>query len=90
MTLYLILKYLHVMGASVLLGTGADIAFFMLMAHLSEQAQIVAGVARIVVVADFMFTATAVSPLCAMQRPSLVGRIGGSGRACAAWASMLR
>jgi uncharacterized membrane protein len=54
MTLYLILKYLHVMGASVLLGTGADIAFFMLMAHLSEQAQIVAGVAPIVVVADFM------------------------------------
>jgi uncharacterized membrane protein len=60
MTGYLILKYLHVIGATVLLGTGAGIAFFMLMAHRSGRAEIVAGVARIVVVADFVFTATAV------------------------------
>jgi uncharacterized membrane protein len=60
MTLYYILKYLHVIGASVLLGTGAGIAFFMLLAHLQRKPSVVAGVARIVVIADFIFTATAV------------------------------
>ena len=30
----LALKFVHVIGAAVLLGTGAGIAFFMLMAHL--------------------------------------------------------
>jgi uncharacterized membrane protein len=60
MTAYLALKYLHVIGAAVLLGTGAGIAFFMLLAHLRGEAALVAGVARIVVIADFVFTATAV------------------------------
>jgi uncharacterized membrane protein len=38
----------------------AGIAFFMLRAHLTGDAVIVAAVARIVVLADFLFTATAV------------------------------
>lgn len=59
--LYFALKYLHLIGAAVLLGTGAGIAFFMLMAHRTGNAAIVAGVARIVVMADFLFTATAVT-----------------------------
>jgi uncharacterized membrane protein len=58
--LYFILKYLHVIGAAVLLGTGAGIAFFMLLAHRTGNAVTVAAVARIVVIADFLFTATAV------------------------------
>ena len=58
--LYFALKYLHVIGASVLLGTGAGIAFFMLAAHLEGKPVVIAGVARIVVIADFIFTATAV------------------------------
>jgi uncharacterized membrane protein len=58
--LYFILKFLHAIGASVLLGTGAGIAFFMLLAHLDGRPAVVAGVARIVVIADFVFTATAV------------------------------
>jgi uncharacterized membrane protein len=57
---YFILKFLHVIGAAVLLGTGAGIAFFMLMAHRSRQPAVIAGVARIVVIADVVFTATAV------------------------------
>ena len=57
---YFVLKFLHIVGASVLLGTGAGIAFFMLLAHLSGKSAVVAGVARIVVLADFLFTATAV------------------------------
>jgi uncharacterized membrane protein len=58
--LYFVLKYLHLIGAAVLLGTGAGIAFFMLMAHLRGNPAVIAGVARIVVIADFLFTATAV------------------------------
>ncbi|MBS3651399.1 DUF2269 family protein [Pseudaminobacter sp. 19-2017] len=58
--LYFFLKYLHLIGASVLLGTGAGIAFFMLIAHLTGKAETIAAVARIVVIADFVFTATAV------------------------------
>ena len=57
---YFALKYLHLIGATVLLGTGAGIAFFMLMAHRTGEAVQIAAVARIVVVADFLFTATAV------------------------------
>jgi uncharacterized membrane protein len=60
MTEYLLLKYLHVVGATVLLGTGAGIAFFMMMAHRTGDAATIAATARIVVVADFVFTATAV------------------------------
>lgn len=54
-----ILRWLHVVGACVLLGTGAGIAFFMAMAHRSGDARLIAGTARIVVVADMAFTATA-------------------------------
>jgi uncharacterized membrane protein len=58
--LYFAFKYLHIVGAAVLLGTGAGIAFFMLLAHRSGSAATVAAVARMVVIADFLFTATAV------------------------------
>ncbi|RUW61145.1 DUF2269 domain-containing protein [Mesorhizobium sp. M7A.F.Ca.US.008.03.1.1] len=57
---YFMLKFLHVIGAAVLLGTGAGIAFFMLLAHRTGNSATIATVARIVVIADFVFTATAV------------------------------
>ncbi len=57
---YWLLKYVHVIGAAVLLGTGAGIAFFMLWAHRTGEVAVIAGVARIVVTADFLFTASAV------------------------------
>ena len=57
---YFVAKFLHIMGAVVLLGTGAGIAFFMLLAHRTGDVHVIAGVARIVVVADFLFTASAV------------------------------
>ena len=60
MTSYLVLKFLHVIGAAVLLGTGAGIAFFMLMAHRTGEAAVISATARIVVIADYLFTATAV------------------------------
>ena len=57
---YFLLKYLHVIGSMVILGTGAGIAFFMLMAHLSRDAAFVARTAGVVVLADMIFTTTAV------------------------------
>jgi uncharacterized membrane protein len=44
----------------VLLGTGAGIAFFMLMAHRSRDASFIARTAGVVVIADLIFTATAI------------------------------
>ncbi|EJT04871.1 DUF2269 domain-containing protein [Rhizobium sp. CCGE 510] len=49
----------HVLGATVLFGTGAGIAFFMVMAHRTRDPRLVAHVAATVVVADTVFTATA-------------------------------
>ena len=60
MSAFILLKLAHVIGAAVLLGTGAGIAFFMLMAHRTGDARTVAAVVQIVVVADYLFTATAV------------------------------
>jgi uncharacterized membrane protein len=54
------LRWLHVIGATVLLGTGAGIAFFMLMSHRTRDPKLIAHVASSVVLADFLFTATAV------------------------------
>jgi uncharacterized membrane protein len=57
---YLALKYLHVVGATVILGTGVGIAFFMLMAHRTRDAAFIARTGSVVVLADMLFTATAV------------------------------
>jgi uncharacterized membrane protein len=58
--LYLFIEYLHVLGAIVILGTGTGIAFFMLMAHRTGDAAFIAGTAAVVVIADFIFTLSAV------------------------------
>jgi uncharacterized membrane protein len=60
MTMYFIVKYLHVLGAIVILGTGTGIAFFMLMAHRSRDPAFIARTAATVVIADMLFTASAV------------------------------
>jgi uncharacterized membrane protein len=60
MTSYFITKYLHVLGAIVILGTGGGIAFFMLMAHRSRDPAFIARTAATVVIADKLFTLTAV------------------------------
>ena len=56
----LALRWLHVIGSAVLLGTGIGIAFFMLMAHRTRDAALIAHTASVVVIADYVFTATAV------------------------------
>jgi len=57
---YFFLKFVHVIGAAVLLGTGTGIAFFMLTAHLSRDVAFIARTASVVVIADYLFTTTAV------------------------------
>ena len=56
----LVLRWLHVIGAAVILGTGSGIAFFLLMAHRTKNAVFIAQTANIVIVADWVFTASAV------------------------------
>lgn len=56
---YELLRFAHVIGATVLLGTGAGIAFFMVMSNRSKDPRLIAHVASIVVIADTIFTATA-------------------------------
>ena len=60
MRAYFLIKYLHELGAIVILGTGIGIAFFMLMAHLSGDKAFIARTAATVVIADLVFTLSAV------------------------------
>ncbi len=75
MELVHVVRWLHVIGATVLLGTGAGIAFFMLMAHRTRDAALIAHTASIVVVADYVFTASAVvaQPLTGAWLAHLIG-----------------
>ncbi len=59
-TLYLWVKWLHIISSTVLFGTGAGIAFFFLRAQRTGNVQLIAAVARDVVLADVLFTASAV------------------------------
>lgn len=54
-----VVRLLHVLGACVLIGTGAGIAFFMVMTHRTKNPASIAHTAGIVVIADMLFTATA-------------------------------
>lgn len=70
-----VLRLLHVAGAAVIFGTGTGIAFFMMMAVRTRDPRIVAHVSGIVVVADTIFTATAMvlQPLTGYSLARLVG-----------------
>ena len=73
--LYFTLKLIHILGAAVLFGTGLGIAFFMFMSHRTRDPALIAGTARIVVIADTLFTATAVvvQPITGAAMALLVG-----------------
>ncbi|MES2342751.1 MAG: DUF2269 domain-containing protein [Pseudomonadota bacterium] len=75
MSLYLLLKLAHIVGATVLFGTGAGIAFFLLMAHRTGDARLIAHTASVVVIADTIFTATAVvlQPLTGIALARIAG-----------------
>ena len=56
----LLLKYIHVLSSTFLFGTGVGTAFYLLFTSWSRDARVVAAVARLVVVADWIFTATTI------------------------------
>jgi uncharacterized membrane protein len=53
-----IVKWIHILSSTLLFGTGIGSAFYLLAATLHGDARVVAPVARYVVRADWMFTAT--------------------------------
>jgi len=55
---YVTLKWLHIMSATFLFGTGVGSAFYLLFVTLSKDVRAVALVARYVVLADWLFTST--------------------------------
>ncbi|PXF31466.1 membrane protein [Pokkaliibacter plantistimulans] len=57
---YLLLKLIHILSATVIAGTGTGIAFFMLMAYRSRDIHAIRVTARLVVLADWLFTTPAV------------------------------
>ncbi|MCZ6890877.1 MAG: DUF2269 domain-containing protein [Gammaproteobacteria bacterium] len=57
---YLILKYVHILAAVVVAGTGTGIAFFMFTAIRSKDAHLIRVTARNVVRADWLFTTPAI------------------------------
>ena len=57
---YLIIKWLHVLSSTILFGTGIGSAYYMLMASLTRNPRVVHAVVRYVVIADWLFTTTAV------------------------------
>lgn len=75
MSEYLIVKWVHVLSSTILFGTGIGSAFYMLSACLSRDPRIAHFVARYVVIADWLFTATAVvvQPLTGFWLAHLAG-----------------
>ena len=56
----LAIKYLHVLGAIVIFGTGLGTAFHMWCAHRTGDARVIAAAGRSTVLADWIFTTPAV------------------------------
>lgn len=57
---YLIVKWLHILSSTFLFGTGIGSAFYLLCATLQRDARVIAAVARYVVIADWIFTASTI------------------------------
>ncbi len=51
------IKFIHIVSATLLFGTGLGSAFYMFMAYRSGNTKVMAATNRIVVIADFIFTA---------------------------------
>jgi len=57
---YLLLKLIHILAAVVVTGTGAGLAFFMLMAYRSNNSQVICFTTKQVILGDWLFTTPAV------------------------------
>jgi len=54
--IYPTIKFIHIISATLLFGTGLGSAFYMFMAYRSNTMNVMAETNRIVVIADFIFT----------------------------------
>ncbi len=65
MSVYLVLKALHILSATILFGTGIGIAFFMLRSHFTDNLHEKLYAAKNTVLADYLFTfpAAIIQPL---------------------------
>lgn len=57
---YITVKWIHILSSTLLFGTGLGTAFYMFLATLTKNPLIVATVAKHVVTADWLFTATTI------------------------------
>lgn len=75
MSLYLLLKTLHILSSVVLVGVGFGSAFYMFCANRSKSLETQATVARFVVLADWIFTTPAgiLQPLTGFALMSIAG-----------------
>lgn len=73
--IYLWLKWVHVVSSTVLFGMGAGIAFFFIRAQRTGDVRVIAAVGREVVIADAIFTASAVvlQPVTGLAMVRLAG-----------------
>ncbi|MEH6437055.1 DUF2269 family protein [Massilia sp. DD77] len=55
---YVVVKWLHILSSTFLFGTGIGSAWYMLFANVSRDVRAIAVVAKYVVIADWLFTAT--------------------------------
>ncbi len=53
---YIILKYIHILSATLLFGTGLGSAFYLWMAYLSKDVRTLVNTTRHVILADWFFT----------------------------------
>jgi uncharacterized membrane protein len=74
-TIFILAKLIHILSAAVLFGSGAAIAFFMFVAWRSRDVAGFAMTARHVVLADWLFTTSAViiQPLSGIALSHLAG-----------------
>lgn len=72
---HLVVKWLHVLSSAFLFGTGIGSAFYMLFASIERDPRVIAFVVRYVVIADWIFTTTAVivQPLTGLWLAKLAG-----------------
>jgi uncharacterized membrane protein len=72
---YEVAKWLHILSSTVLFGTGLGSAYYMFFTCLGGDPRTVAHVARLVVVADWVFTTTSIvfQPVSGLYLAHLVG-----------------
>ena len=72
---YFVVKWLHILSSTLLFGTGIGTAFYLFFISRSDDVRTIAAVARLVVIADWCFTATSivVQPVTGFYLARLMG-----------------